>query len=252
MTEIDTQTPVPLAPSANAETQDTELHLEEQGEQPGEVAEHVEEPEKPEEQPVWNKALQQEQQKRANLEKRFDSIESLLKDIAKGSAKPQQQADDLADLESLLTSEKGKDWDLVAPGISDVMKRLAAVAREGRNSTASQEVRELRQELEFERFFAKYPESYKTAYEAEQEKRQEQGFAGDKLQGAMTVWFETYVENQKSAKKETGNTPRAASGSGNGRVIPSSTGPRKTTAPDAKRQLQSGRGGNIGGVPFRP
>jgi hypothetical protein len=199
--------------------------------------------------PEWSKPVQKLQQNIANLTKQLEQL-------TKGSKTetPVQAATRLAKAKAMLTGDKRKDLDTYMPGVSDAIEDLVA-AVEDRGATAPdglEELKTLKQELEYKAYFADYPASYRKDFEVQQKAFEEDdNMTGAELRGAMTAWFKRYVAD-KAANKEAGTPKRAASGSGANKVIPANTGPRRSTQPNLKRMLQAGEGGgNIGGLDMK-
>lgn len=203
----------------------------------------------------WSKRLQKEQMKRANAERRvqslsgeIDSLKTMVADLQKAST-ASQKADLLAEIDTFLASEAGQEEAKFVPGLAKMMKAMADELKASRGKGDTTKLDQLQAQLEYSTYWADYPKSYREAFDAKVSKLREKGLRGDVLRGAAGEWFDNYVESQASTET-TATPPRAASSPGRNRVIPATTGARQQSTPSAQELLEHGTG-NIGGFQFR-
>ena len=214
------------------------------------------------------KLFQREQRERARMQRELSGQIAEVKDMLKGlaQAKPltPAQRDELDDIEDAISGERAKDVDAVVPGLPATIKALVSRIRKieagsgNGSSKAEKAVEELRTQLgqaQFDAFWSRYPADFRQRFEERQEALSDKGIHGAELQGRMDEWFDTELaKNSRTAKTETEKEtqPNAASGAGARRsIVPVTTAPRKAAPVNLKEVLQSGKGGNIAGIPFK-
>ena len=234
MSETLEQTLPPLTPAEESPPETTE------GETPTSEAGESPTPETPN----FSKQLQKEQEKRANLERKIDSIADSIKALAERpqTAAVKEEVDELM--------EEAKKLDEYVPGIGSVLAKMNAKALKEAQEARS-EAKSLREQLDSRDAFGEYmadkPAGFREDFtEAEAEMRREAKEAGEtvtsrELQLAMKQWAKQWFkDHDQTAPTGTGRASRS--------VIPAPEARRSAKTVDlaevyAAGRVPDGRGG---------
>ncbi len=239
MSEAATVDTPPLSPDSAPEPQ----------EQPVETQAEATETEAPAA-PDYSKLIQREQMERANLsktmQKRLDSIETLLQGIA--SQPRAQQADDLDEVD-----KHAESLESILPGSGAALKKLAQEARANRGFRGELDSlkKETAKQREFDDFMSQYPAPVKTAFSARQQELiaelKESGIEADESQVsiAMGQWLKAELKRREAAAPAD---PKKAATSG--RILPK-TGAARQEPKSTYQKLRDGIGGNLLGIKMK-
>jgi hypothetical protein len=228
----------------------------------------------------FSKALQNTQQEIGNLGRKLDVLVSQIQNQG-GKATPEQaqqaqaMKDRMADLDAMLSGEFDS-FEHAKPAFKTLVEEIRDLRKQNQEMGARLQQREAHDqaltaqshyERQVEAFWKGQPAEARTAFDAKVTELQGKGYQGERLQGALDAWWDTYTPPaaaQKDPKSDAApaagataaakpNTPPHPSAGktapsrpaqttpGGARVVPSNTGVRPQPKPkSAKERIAAG------------
>lgn len=213
--------------------------------------------------PEWSKLWQKEQEKAANRDRAINQkldtfssqIQKTLESIAKGGGTAAQQQSRIEKVAALLSSDKGRELEVLNPGITEILGNMLEEVKDLRanGDTAAKLQAEIKA-LESEKFWGDYPQDAKDFIEEEQKKilARDPDLDQDTVARISRYALDTYMEARtKSVVESAATKPLIKATQTKAKVItvPGARSSTKGETPEEiLRQIQTGERALMPGI----